>query len=523
MLPSVVLRVASRIAVFAFVILPSPNVHAGEASSDLLDPLIQAPEFRHAHWGILVADLASGEVLYELDADKLLAPASTTKLFSVAAALTALGPDYRFETPLYARGSISADGALDGDLILVASGDLTLGGRTDAEGRITFTNHDHTYADGTGPAELTEPDALAGLNELARQVAAAGIKRIHGAVLIDDRLFEAASSTGSGPQRLTPIMVNDNLIDIVVAPTEPGSLANVTWRPMSGAMAVEMQAKTVAKGFPSHVHVKSPERGRLIVHGTIAVGHSPLICVHEISEPAAFARDLLIEALGGAGVAVELRAPGGDAKTDLPPQDAYSSLNRVATLVSPPFSEEAKLILKVSHNLHASTLPLLLAARDGKRTLAEGLRLEGRQLESLGVDADTISFGGGAGGDRADFVTPRATVQLLRLMAERPEFGAYLAALPVLGVDGTLANAVVADSPARGKVQAKTGTLYWRDGLNGRFLLASKALAGYMTAASGRRLAISLMVNNVSIRYAGDRNEVGRKLGRACEILYEAL
>ena len=79
----------------------------------------------------------------ELNADTLMVPASTTKLFSTAAALDALGPDYRFTTPVYRTGSLSADGTLAGDLILVASGDLTMGGRTNFEGHIAITDSDH--------------------------------------------------------------------------------------------------------------------------------------------------------------------------------------------------------------------------------------------------------------------------------------------------------------------------------------------------------------------------------------------
>src|SRR5207248_3658938 len=141
---------------------------------------------------------------------------------------------------------------------------------------------------------------------------------------------------------------------------------------------------------------------------------------------------------------------------------------------SPPLSESARLILKVSHNLHASTLPLIVAARKGKRTLDDGLHVQRDFLKHAGIDVETISFGGGAGGSRADYTTPRATVQLLRYMATRPDFAAYEAGLPVLGSDGTLHDAVAADSPARGKVRAKTGTLSWRDRRNGRTLLTSQ-------------------------------------------------
>jgi D-alanyl-D-alanine carboxypeptidase/D-alanyl-D-alanine-endopeptidase (penicillin-binding protein 4) len=192
---------------------------------------------------------------------------------------------------------------------------------------------------------------------------------------------------------------------------------------------------------------------------------------------------------------------------------------------SPPFREYVRVILKVSHNLHASTLPLLIAAHHGETTLEAGLRREGSILKGLGVDVATIAFGGGAGGSRADLVTPRATVALLRAMAARPEARAYEAALPVLGRDGTLAKAVAPESPARGHVRAKTGTYSVANDLLGKSVLTAKALAGYMETASGRPLVITFFVNNVPLDASGDgvseaTAAAGRVLGRLCEVVY---
>src|SRR5258707_66087 len=145
-------------------------------------------------------------------------------------------------------------------------------------------------------------------------------------------------------------------------------------------------------------------------------------------------------------------------------------------LKSPPFSEEAKLILKVSQNLHAGALPLLVATRHGKRTLDDGMHLERDFLSRAGVDVSTLSFASGAGGSRSDYVTPRATAQLLQYVSTRPDFDAFEAALPELGMNGTLATAVPPDSPARGKIRAKTGTLFWDNKMKGGFLLTSKGL-----------------------------------------------
>ena len=120
-------------------------------------------------------------------------------------------------------------------------------------------------------------------------------------------------------------------------------------------------------------------------------------------------------------------------------------------------------------------------------------------LVRAGVPTDGLSFGGGAGGSRADFISPRCAVELLRAMSRRPDFAVYRAGLPILGVDGTLASAVDPASPAKGKAFAKTGTYTVRNDLTDRYLLTSKALAGYLKSAKGRDLVFAFYVNNVPL------------------------
>ncbi|MEX0587089.1 MAG: D-alanyl-D-alanine carboxypeptidase, partial [Pirellulales bacterium] len=255
--------------------------------------VIGAADFRTAHWGILVVDAASGETLFEHQADKLFAPASVTKLYSVAAALDALGAEHRFVTPIFAQGKLEGS-HLAGDLILVASGDPTLGGRTDPHGKIAFTSGDHIYASFRSATQLTEPDPLAGLNELARQTAAQ-VKSVTGDVLIDDRLFEHAESTGSGPRRVTPVMVNDNLIDLTIEPAAEGQPAKVRWRPESVAVRVDAMVTTVGPrsgerkagtAAPStEIDVHATPSGALVVRGRITADSKPVVGVHEVSRP----------------------------------------------------------------------------------------------------------------------------------------------------------------------------------------------------------------------------------------------
>src|SRR5436190_5345656 len=288
----------------------------------------RAPHYRHAHWGMLFFDLNSGEVLYQENADKLFAPASVTKCFTVATALDALGADYRFRTPVYRRGDVT-DGELKGDLILVASGDLTMGGRTTEKGEIAFTTSDHTYATFSEDASLTPQDPLAGLNEIAKQIAAAGIKKVSGDVLIDDRLFEHAEGSGSGPGNLTPILVNDNVLDFLIEPTEAGQPAKITVRPQTGLYDIKLDMQTVEKGGKVETWVRV-EGNKLTLSGKIPAGRAPLVRIYEVPDPAGWARSLLIETLERAGVEVSAPIAIRHPEVKLPAKEEIEKLTRVA-------------------------------------------------------------------------------------------------------------------------------------------------------------------------------------------------
>lgn len=232
----------------------------GQDLTARMSAVLDAREYHHGRWGLLVVEAETGKPVFERNADQLFIPASTTKLYTCAAALQNLGPDYRFETPVYSRGVVE-DGRLHGDLILVASGDLTFGGRTLPDGRLAFTNDDHTYANATSTtAWLTPTDPLAGLTALAKQVKAAGINQIDGDVLIDARLFDPAEASGSGPRLISPIVVNDNVIDVIVTPAPAaGQPATVTVRPETSFVIVDAEVRSKADGRPD-INVSSTAR-----------------------------------------------------------------------------------------------------------------------------------------------------------------------------------------------------------------------------------------------------------------------
>jgi D-alanyl-D-alanine carboxypeptidase/D-alanyl-D-alanine-endopeptidase (penicillin-binding protein 4) len=348
----------------------------------------------------------------------------------------------------------------------------------------------------------------------------AGITEVDGEVLIDDRLFARARSSGSGPDVVAPIMVNDNVIDVVVAPgQDEGDPAKVTTRPKTSFFQVDAVVTTGDETAAPTITLIPVGPNQFAVRGRVPKGGKPQVRIYGVEEPTLFARTLFIEALRRHGVQVQCSVLR-PAHIDLPTRGEYEKLPKLASLTSAPFKDLVTVTLKVSHNLYASTLPCLVAASKGKTRAEDGLKEEREILKKLGVDPDAVSFGGGAGGAPADHVSARATVQHLQGMAKRDEWGAYKAALPVLGVDGTLAG-VGKDGPARGKVSAKTGTLIWTDAANDRFLLKSKALAGTMTTKSGATLYFAMFVNNVAVPKEVGSTREGKALGKLCELLYE--
>src|ERR687897_1324699 len=142
---------------------PVANV-TGDPLPAEITAIIERPRYAMARWGIYVADRETGEAVYDLRGGERFLAASTTKLYPGAAALAAYGPDYRFETPVYRTGAVGADGTLAGDLILVASGDPTMGGRTTPDGGIAYTPFDHIYANAFNAGDLDpgEPAGRAG-------------------------------------------------------------------------------------------------------------------------------------------------------------------------------------------------------------------------------------------------------------------------------------------------------------------------------------------------------------------------
>jgi len=455
---------------------PPSTGSAALSLAEQIDSLISQPRFAGADWGISVMSLSTGRTVYSHHADQLFQPASTAKLFTAAVALSELGPDYRIPTRLLAGGEIRG-GTLDGPLILYGMGDPTLG--VDAA-----TTH---WAD-----------------QLAEQIAAQGLHRVHGDLIADATYF-ASPMMGSGWEATdlqswfavpaTSLSVGENQVNVTVAPGIAGAAAQLRLDPADAMPAVTNDILTSAQGTRSDVNLyRAPGEGTLYAFGNIAAKSSAQTYELALPDPALFAGGLLRDALARRGIQLDgkLRSvvwPRRD--TALPAQPRV-----LAQVLSPPVSEIIERGLKRSQNLYLQNLLLLAGVkaqadteqREGNTGFLSserwGIRAMHQLLEQIGISPAASLIEEGTGLSRRNLATPNAMARLLVFLANQPYGPSLAQALPIAGVDGTL-QWRMRNTPAENNVHAKTGSMSF-----------VHCLAGYVTSSDGERLAFAIMLNN---------------------------
>ncbi|HEY8584532.1 MAG TPA: D-alanyl-D-alanine carboxypeptidase/D-alanyl-D-alanine-endopeptidase [Capillimicrobium sp.] len=509
-------------AVLLACLAAAPAAAAATGPVPGLDPaaldVMNQPAYANGQWLISVRDLSTGESLIALNADELVEPGSVVKTYSMGAGWLQFGPDHRVVTPVKRRGRV-AGGRLEGDLILVGKGDMTMGGRTKPDRTVDFTNLDHNDANPLPGATLTPEDPLAGLDELAEQVRASGVRRVAGDVIVDDRLWETFELEPNGP--VTPIVINQNLIDLTTTPTRAGRAARIVMSPKVAPWRVVNRVKTVAAGGRTQIIPSSPRHGEVLLKGTIAADADPALKTWDFDDPARFARTAFIEALERAGVQVQADPVAVNPQRRLGPQRKVSALPAVARLRSLPLREEATYVLKVSYNRGAQTMICRLAVVAGSTDCRAGLAKAAKLWRAAGLDTDGAMLIDGSGLP-GNLITPDNQVQLQTIMGRRPDAAAWQSTLPIIGVDGSLAE-VQKGGPATGKIFAKTGTLAAGNFFNDQILFPAKALGGYMDAKSGRRLAFTIVAANSVFATVEGAFEANDDVGKVATIIQQSL
>jgi D-alanyl-D-alanine carboxypeptidase/D-alanyl-D-alanine-endopeptidase (penicillin-binding protein 4) len=470
--------------------------------ADRIAAALANPELARGFWGIAVIDLSDGHVLYQQNADKLFIPASNTKLFTTAAALALIGPDYKFHTTVETSGTLDRYGRLTGDLTLVGHGDPNLSGR-----ELPYELH-------TQRAD----DAIQALESLADTLVQKGVKYVDGDVVADDSYF-AFERYGEGWSQddlvwadgapVSALTVNDNVVFVNILPADrAGDRAFVNVTPFAGYYQIDNRIITTPVGTGRKIFInRDPGSTTLTLWGNMPLNDAGANEALAIEDPAQFAGRLFRSLLEKRGIAVygkdrthhtELAslstlsvtavAPsrGGGEQALLPLPSNQSTV--LATYESKSLLEDVRVINKVSQNLHAEILLRLLGREKGTAgTIEGGLEVLRGFLTQAGITTDQYVFYDGSGLSRQNLVTPRAVVQLLRYASLQPWGKAYQETLPVAGLDGSMADRLK-DSPFRGNVFGKTGSLS-----------GVKTLSGYATSVEGKQVAFAVLSNNFNL------------------------
>lgn len=487
--------IVATLTAMAAVHHPKPATHRSGNLAARINGILQQPAMARSHWGISVVT-DSGAAIYGYNDGQLFVPASNAKLTTTATALALLPAGTTWTTNAVTDATLDSAGELHGNISLLGAGDPTMSGRA------------YPFEEKT---ERPNPPLMA-LDNMADQIAAAGVKVVDGDIVGDDSWFPF-EKYGSGwawddlewdyGAPASALTVNDNVVFLNVAAVE-GAGAAVAWNPDAPYYKVE-NSLSVLPGHEQASTGVDRDPGSKVVRLFGTVNANGLHVGLAIEDPAEYAATALRQMLLARGITVKGEAKAQHrlsidtesfraevnqtlvlhpvtVKTIEPPANGMRVL---ATHVSIPFEQDITVTNKVSQNLHAELyLRLLGRMEGGDGSIEQGARVIRQFLTSAGVEPADFQFYDGSGMSAQDLITPRALTRLLVYASQQPWGAEYRASLPVGGVDGTLSGRFM-QGPLKGKVFAKTGTLA---GVN--------ALSGYLTAASGHTVVFSILCND---------------------------
>jgi D-alanyl-D-alanine carboxypeptidase/D-alanyl-D-alanine-endopeptidase (penicillin-binding protein 4) len=456
-----------------------------------IDSMVTDRKFRAAEFGILVVDPERGDTLYSHNAGKLFMPASNQKILTSAVALHLLGPDFRYSTTI-AASAPARDGVIGGDLIVSGTGDPTIS--------------DHMRG-----------DAMAPLRQIADSLEARGIQRVSGRLRSGLDAFPDAT-IGYGwawddldfnySAGVDELYFNEGFTRIIVrGGSHAGDVAEVHTAPARTYPRVVGLVTTVARDTTPRrnrlsARQDSTDAGAVIVSGTVAAGDSAEAIITFRDNAAAYL-EALREALADKSIWVDggvwshppdsarARPLPDSATTDSEPQSRPPSADSgvpLFSMVSPPLRDILSPFLKPSQNQIGEVLLKTLGrSGTGVGTADSGAAVVSRQLLEWGALPDGFVVRDGSGLSRHDMVSPETIVRVLTVMQRDPAFNVWYEALPIAGVDGTIATRM-RNTAAQNNVHAKTGSLDM-----------VRSLSGYVTTADGHRLVFSILANNWTV------------------------
>lgn len=467
--PALLLALAAACTPASPTVSPAPQPMPGAAPPTIaatLDSIFNDTAFASAHWGVLVRSLESGETLYARNAGRMFVPASNMKIVTAAAALEALGPEYRYTTRVAAAGEVR-DGVLHGDLVVIGGGDPTISERFHGDVRTVF----RAWAD---------------------SLRAHGVRRITGAVIGNDDVFDDVplgrgwawdDVQASYSAEVGGLQLNEGFVTVRVTAAPGQRAAGVTTVPVSDEWVPVIGNVWMAPADSSpRVTVRRADSlSAVTVSGTLP----PDTTVEEeiaVRNNTRFFASVLRQALLEAGIGVG--GPSLDAD-DAPGRGRPESSSVLFAHTSPPMREILAAFMKPSQNQIGEILLKTLGRElRGRGSAGAGIFVVDSMVAAWGLPGRLLAQHDGSGLSRYNLVAPEFLIALLEREARSPLFDVFYPAMPIAGRDGTLASRM-RGTPAEANVHAKTGTLS-----------GVRALSGYFTTAAGERMLFSMIVNH---------------------------
>ena len=452
---------------------PPPTTSAGpqsRAERDLtqdLSRIFDASAMSQALWGVEVRSMTSGAVLYELNSRKLMMPASNMKIVTLATAAETLGWNYRF-----------THDARDGSAAWKA-----------ARWRATSSCVAAAIRRSTRVKDAPEPCSTHGPTRLK----AAGISHIDGRIVGDDNAFDDATLGGGWAwdylqygyaAPVGALEYNESIAALTVRPgTREGDPVFVDLSPGAG-LRLFNRAVTGPRQSPLTIDFERRlDSPTLDVIGAMAVDAEPTTREVAVVNPTVFFARAVKDALVARGIEVTGEAIDADDVLDTPAPGARRVLARWD---SPPLSEVATVLMKVSQNLYAETLLKAVGAVDGGLGTTEGGRVATRKLlDSWGIPQSSYVQMDGSGLSRYDYVTANMLVAILEHIYRDPrDRDVFVSTLPIAGKDGTIEKRMRM-TRAENNVTAKTGSI-----------ANVRCLSGFVRTRDDEVLAFSILANN---------------------------
>ncbi len=422
------------------------------------------PPVRHSEAGIFVARVGDPKPVVAYNADRPLVLASTTKVFTTAAALDRLGPAYRFKTRLYRDAEIGVDGVLRGHLVVVGGGDPGLSGRW--------------YDD----------DPLAVFRPWAQSLVKRGLREVRDGLLLDVSFFDDEKVHPDWPAEqearwyqapVSALSYNDNVVLVRASGgLRPGAPALLAFDPL-GPPLLNLISQVVTAQRRTYVGVRRDAGSHTVVAAGAVGKNRTWTGDVTVPDPPLYFAGALAQVLRENGIVIS--APP-IVRTEPAPATARVLLHTHETPILPVLA----VCNKRSQSFFAEQILKTLGAETrGRGTWENGRAEVSAFLASLGLDPSRYELADGSGRAHTNRTSAAAYGEFLQALATRwSHFDEFKPTLAVSGEpDGTLRHRLQTEA-TRGKVYAKTGNIS-----------GVVTLCGYVTARSGQTYVFSILLN----------------------------